>query len=69
MKATKVGRDTALSNIIKVVEEAQSSKAPIQRLADIISGYFVPIVVGIAIMSLLLCGLYSCIQVNLNLHY
>ena len=50
-KATKVGRDTALSQIIKAVEEANSTKAPIQRLADIISGYFVPIVVLIAILT------------------
>ena len=52
--ATKVGKDTALSNIIKVVEEAQSSKAPIQRLADIISGYFVPIVITIALLTFLI---------------
>ncbi|WP_053363679.1 heavy metal translocating P-type ATPase [Bacillus sp. FJAT-27251] len=53
IEATKVGRDTALAQIIKVVEEAQGSKAPIQRLADQISGVFVPIVVGIAIITFL----------------
>ncbi|MGG4342496.1 heavy metal translocating P-type ATPase [Paenibacillus lautus] len=53
LEATKVGKETALAQIIKVVEEAQGSKAPIQRVADVISGIFVPIVVGIAIVAFL----------------
>jgi len=52
-KATKIGKDTVLSQIIKLVEDAQGSKAPVQRLADKISGIFVPIVVGIAFLTFL----------------
>lgn len=50
-KAEKVGSDTVISQIIKLVEDAQGSKAPIAKLADIIAGYFVPVVVVIAIIS------------------
>lgn len=53
IKAMKVGKETALAQIIKVVEEAQGSKAPIQRIADVISGVFVPIVVCIAVVTFL----------------
>ncbi|MCR4276317.1 MAG: copper-translocating P-type ATPase [Candidatus Parcubacteria bacterium] len=50
-EATKVGKDTVLSHIIKMVEEAQGSKAPIQRLADLVSSYFVPVVFVIALAT------------------
>ncbi len=51
MRATKVGADTVLANIIRMVEEAQGSKAPIQRLADSIAGMFVPVVLVIAALT------------------
>lgn len=50
-KATKVGKDTALAQIVRLVEEAQGSKAPIAKLADVISAYFVPIVIMLAIIA------------------
>lgn len=52
-EATKIGKDTALSQIIKMVEDAQGSKAPIQKIADRVSGIFVPVVIGIALVTFL----------------
>ena len=51
VEATKVGKDTTLAHIIRMVEEAQGSKAPIQRFADVVASYFVPTVIGIAIIT------------------
>lgn len=53
MKATKVGKDTTLSQIIKLVEEAANSKAPISKMADKVSGIFVPCVMTIAVLATL----------------
>jgi Cu+-exporting ATPase len=53
-EATKVGRDTVLSQIIRLVQEAQGSKPPIARLVDVIASYFVPVVIGIAILTFMI---------------
>jgi Cu+-exporting ATPase len=53
MRAEKVGRDTMLSRIVQMVAEAQRTRAPIQRVADVVSGYFVPAVVGFAVLAFL----------------
>lgn len=59
MKAEKIGKDTLLAQIVQMVSDAQRSRAPIQKLADTVSGYFVPAVVLIAILAAVLWGLFG----------
>ncbi len=58
-EATKVGKDTVLSQIIKMIEEAQGSKAPIQRLADVVSSYFVPVVFALAFLTFIVWYIFG----------
>ncbi len=66
LEATKVGKETALQQIIKLVQEAQGSKAPIQRLADVISGVFVPGVLGIAVVAFFLWMTLAPVETRLQ---
>ncbi|EQB01173.1 MULTISPECIES: heavy metal translocating P-type ATPase [unclassified Sphingobium] len=59
IRADKVGRDTMLSRIVQMVAEAQRSRAPIQRMADQVSGWFVPVVIGVAVLAFIIWGVWG----------
>jgi Cu+-exporting ATPase len=65
-KATKVGRDTVLQQIVRLVEQAQGQRAPIARLADVISGYFTPVVILIAILTFVLWFTFAPTETRLT---
>ena len=65
MRATKVGRDTVLQQIVRLVQEAQGNKAPIQTLADRVSGIFVPVVICIAVATFLLWFILAPVETRL----
>ena len=59
MRAEKVGADTLLARIVRMVSEAQRSRAPVQKLADVVAGYFVPTVVGIAVIAFIVWSIWG----------
>ncbi|KAL8836701.1 MAG: hypothetical protein Q9170_002833 [Blastenia crenularia] len=63
-RVTRAGRDTQLSQIVKAVQEAQTSRAPIQRMADIIAGYFVPTIIGLGLLTFIIWMVMSHVLVN-----
>ncbi len=67
MRATKVGQDTVLQGIVRMVQEAQGSKAPLQKLADTISGYFVPVVICIAIATFMIWFVVAPVESRLQM--
>ena len=59
MRAERVGSDTLLAQIVRMVAEAQRSRAPIQKLADVVAGYFVPAVVLVAVITFIVWALFG----------
>lgn len=63
-RVTRAGRDTQLSQIVKAVQEAQTSRAPIQRMADIVAGYFVPTIIGLGLLTFTIWMVLSHVLIN-----